>query len=97
MNNNLITIKKHIINSIIIGLIVVIIDFLINLIPNTQFQIGWLSVFTITIYRCFRQYYTYVECGQKPFWLNFRAVITLVDIIASVSVFSVILLVFGLI
>ena len=86
---------KHIAVGIICGIIVSAIRFLILLIPNTNFEIGWFTVFSFALGCCFWEYWQYVAFGSKRYYWQMRGLDTIADFIAGNGSFMLILWAFG--
>ena len=74
---------KHALVSISVLIVAVVLQKLVNLIPNTQFQIIYLVGLGLLVRSLYWEYQQYVEHGCKPFYWKFRLLDTVCDILAG--------------
>ena len=74
---------KHAVIGALVGLAGAGLQYLVNLIPNTQFQIIYLVGIGLFIRSLYWEYQQYVEHGCKPFYWKFRLLDTVCDILAG--------------
>ena len=74
---------KHAVIGALVGLAGAGLQYLVNLIPNTQFQIIYLVGIGLFIRSLYWEYQQYVEHGCKHFYWKFRLLDTVCDILAG--------------
>ena len=82
---------KHAQMGVNLAVLTLIVQKLINLIPNTIFSIGWTAVIIFSLYCMIWEYRQYVAYGQKKYWLHFRGLDTACDLIAGIGSFFAVL------
>ena len=74
---------KHALVSVSVLILSVVMQKVVNLIPNTQFQIIYLVGIGLFVRSLYWEYQQYVEHGCKPFYWKFRLLDTVCDLLAG--------------
>ena len=82
---------KHAQIAVNLAVLVLIVQKLVNLIPNTIFEFGWFAVIVFAMYCIIWEYRQYVAYGQKKYWLYFRGLDTACDLLAGIGSFIAVL------
>lgn len=88
---NLTNTLKHAQIAVNLAVCVLLIEKLVNLIPNTVFSIGWTALIIFSLYCLIWEYRQYIAYGQKKYWLHFRGLDTACDLIAGIGSFFAVL------